>query len=212
VTPDHLLARVLGALEGIGLVFLALGSVLVPVLAGWLGVELALVAVALLIPAGVAAAWLALAHIDGHAHVPLREIALLGRNPVFAPLPAPQLEWVARRTRWVTVRTGEALIREGEAGDRFYVLESGELRVTIGGAFLRTTDGPGEGIGEIALLRGVPRTATVVATEPCVLLALERGDFLTAVTGHETAHELVEATAAGRAMAPPDAVQDAGEP
>ena len=102
VTPDRLLARVLGALEGIGLVFLAIGSVMVPVLAGWMGVETALVVVALLIPAGVAIAWVSLLHIDGHAHVPVRELAVLRLNPIFAPLPAPQLEAVARRTRWVT--------------------------------------------------------------------------------------------------------------
>ena len=89
-------------------------------------------------------------------------------------------------------------------GDRFYVLESGELRVTIKGGFLRVTDGPGEGIGEIALVRNVPRTATVTATVPCVLLALERDDFLTVVTGHDASHRLAEETAAGRAMSAPD--------
>jgi MFS family permease len=204
VTPDRLLARVLGALEGIGLVFLSIGSVMVPVLAGWVGVESALVVVALLIPVGVAIAWVSLLHIDGHAHVPVRELGVLRLNPIFVPLPAPQLEAVARRTRWVTLRTGEVLIREGDAGDRFYVLESGELRVTIKGAFLRVTDGPGEGIGEIALMSNVPRTATVTATVPCVLLALERDDFLTVVTGHDASHRLAEETAAGRAMSAPD--------
>ena len=208
VTPDRLLARVLGALEGIGLLFLALGSVLVPVLAGWLGIQGALVIVALLLPVSVAVAWLPLRQIDSRVLVPIRELALLRRTPIFAPLPAPQLEAVARRTRWVTTRTGEVLIREGDEGDHYYILESGRLMVTIGGSFLRHTDGPGEGIGEIALLHGVRRSATVTAVEPCVLLTLERADFLEAVTGHEAVHLLVAQAAVSRAMAPTDGGAD----
>jgi MFS family permease len=204
VTPDRLLARVLGALEAIGLVFLAIGSVAVPVLAGWVGVELALVAVALAIPVAVAVMWVSLVHIDDHAHVPVRQLAVLRRNAIFAPLPAPQLEAVARRTRWISIDAGATLIREGEPGDRYYALESGSLRVTIDGALVRTLDEPGDGMGEIALLRGVPRTATVVATAPCVLLALDRADFLAAVTGHEDAHRLAHREADERASTMPE--------
>ncbi|MCJ7710048.1 MAG: MFS transporter [Chloroflexi bacterium] len=203
VTPDRMLARVLGALEGIGLFFLALGSVLVPLLAAWLGIQAALVIIAFLLPISVAVTWLPLRHIDNRVHIPVRELALLRRTQVFAPLPAPQLESVARRTRWVTVRTGDVLIREGDQGDHYYILESGRLRVTKGGEFLRNTDGPGEGLGEIALLHGVRRTASVTAVEPCVLLTLERAGFLEAVTGHEVAHGLATQVAAGRAMTPP---------
>jgi MFS family permease len=187
VTPDRLLARVLAALEGIGLLCLALGSVAVPVLAGAFGVIGALVVVALLLPAAVAAAWIPLRRIDRHAHVPLRELALLRRNPIFASLPAPQLETVARRARWITPLPGEAVIREGDPGDRFYVLESGALEVTQGGTWLRRLVDPGSGAGEIALLRDVARTATVTVDGPTVLLGLDRADFLAGVTGHDAA-------------------------
>ena len=92
---------------------------------------------------------------------------------------------------------------EGEAGDRYYVLESGRLRVTIDGREVRVVDQAGTGMGEIALLHNVRRTATLTAVTPCVLLALERSDFLEAVTGHEATHAVVRETAAGHTMGPP---------
>jgi hypothetical protein len=201
VTADHMLARILGALEGIGLVCLAIGSVLVPILVARLGISGALIVTGLLLPASVAIGWWELLAIDRRVQVPVRELALLQQTPVFVALPGPQLEAAARRTRWATIEPGEVLIREGDEGDRYYVLESGQFRVTIGGRFVRTIDEAGEGIGEIALLRDVRRTATVTAVTPCVLLTLERADFLEAVTGHQAVRYAAEQTAAGRAMA-----------
>ena len=75
-----------------------------------------------------------------------------------------------------------ALIHEGEEGDRFYLIASGRLTATFQGAVLSQM-GPGDPFGEIALLRDVPRTATVTADEASVLLALDRAAFLEAVTG-----------------------------
>ncbi len=79
---------------------------------------------------------------------------------------------------------GAVVIREGDPGDRFYILESGAVRVTRGGVAVRRLDAPGDAFGEIALLRDVPRTATVGADEPTVLLVLGRDAFLAAVTGY----------------------------
>jgi MFS family permease len=200
VTPDRLLARVLGALEGIGLVCLAIGSVAVPVLVGLVGIPGTLAVVGLLLPASVAIGWLPLLSIDRRVQVPVRELGLLQLTAVFAPLPAPQLESAARRTRWVTAEPGRVIIREGDEGDRFYVLESGRLRVSIEGRHVRTLETAGASVGEIALLRDVPRTATVVAETACVLLALDRADFLEAVTGHEASRDAAELQA-GRHIA-----------
>ena len=83
----------------------------------------------------------------------------------------------------VGLAAGEVLIREGEPGDRFYAIADGRLDVTIGGAPV-ATNVRGDGIGEIALLYSVPRTATVTAVSPATVLALSREDFLTAVAGH----------------------------
>ena len=198
VTPDRQLARVLGALEGIGLVFLSLGSLIAPHLAARAGTMGALAVVGLLLPVAVLASWLALSDIDRHVNVPVRAIALMARNAVLAPLRGPQLEAVARKARWMTASAGEVLIREGDVGDRYFVLETGEFRVEQGGMVVGRLAGVGEGVGEIALLHGVRRTATVVAGTPSVLLTLERADFLQAVTGHSEAQGAATAVADAR--------------
>jgi len=134
----------------------------------------------------------------------VRELALLQHAPLFAPLAPPQLETVASRTRWVTAEPGEVLMREGDQGDRYLVLESGRLHVTIRGRPVNDVVERGDGVGEIALLRNVPRTATVTAAGASVLLALERHDFLEAVTGHEQAGLLAEAAASERLLRVPE--------
>jgi len=68
-------------------------------------------------------------------------------------------------------------------GRHFYVIAAGRAVVELDEGATREL-GPGEFFGEIALLRDVPRTATVRAVEPLELYALERDEFLTAVTGH----------------------------
>jgi CRP-like cAMP-binding protein len=77
------------------------------------------------------------------------------------------------------------LFNAGDPGDRYYVVEAGTLGVDLAGG--TKAEGPGRGVGEIALLRDVPRTATVRALTDTDLLALERDDFLGAVTGHAPA-------------------------
>ena len=86
----------------------------------------------------------------------------------------------------VHVPAGRLLFQAGDAGDRFYVIESGELAVDL--ATGTKTEGPGRWVGEIALLRDVPRTASVRAATDTELLALERDEFLGAVTGHASAN------------------------
>jgi MFS family permease len=198
VTADRMLARVLGALEGIGIVGLAIGSITAPLIVAVVGIEPALVVVGLLLPVGVLLSWSGLRAIDGTALVPTRALDLLRSGALFAPLAPPQLETVGRRARWVTVEPGQVVIREGDPGDAYYVLESGELSVSQGAAHLRNMKERGEGFGEIALLRNVPRTATVTAVRSSVLLMLGRADFLEAVTGHPQAHDAAHRVAAER--------------
>lgn len=75
----------------------------------------------------------------------------------------------------MTFAPGGCVMWEGEAGDRFYVVRTGELRLTAGGRDVAVV-GPGGFVGEIALLRDVPRTATVTALGEASLYALERDD------------------------------------
>ncbi len=197
---DAVLSRVFGLQEGLAMAGLALGSVLVPVFVLVGGLVPAVVAIAAILPLVVLLAWRRLTDLDRRSVVPTRALALLRRTAVFAPLPSPQLEAVARRAVWTTVPAGTVVIREGDAGDRFFVLAGGGVRVDRGGLELRTIEAPGEGFGEIALLRGVPRTATVTALVDSELLAIDRAAFLAAVTGHPDAFAAAEREAAARRL------------
>jgi CRP-like cAMP-binding protein len=95
------------------------------------------------------------------------------------------------------VGSGKVLIRQGDVGDLFYVIVQGEAEVIRDGKHLRNL-GPGAYVGEIALLRDVPRTATVVAKTPLRLLALQREPFLLAVTGHPQSVRVANAVADAR--------------
>jgi MFS family permease len=197
---DEVLSRVFGLQDGLAMAGLAAGSILVPVLAQVAGLVGAVVGIAALLPVLVGLGWTRLAQLDRRIVVPVREIALLRRTTLFRPLPGPQLEAAARRAVWFTLPAGAALIREGEPGDRFYVLASGRLRVEREGRHLRDIDAVGEGIGEIALLQGVPRTATVTTTADSTVLAIDRATFLLAVTGHPDAFAAAQRQVAARAM------------
>ena len=195
---DEILARVFGLQEGLGMAGLAAGAVLVPFLVGVFGLVGAVVAVGAILPVFVALRWPRLSDLERGAGVPAREISLLRAGTIFRPLPAPALEAVARRAVWVDVSDGERLITQGDPGDRFYVLAAGSLRVERDGTWLRDVTEPGEGVGEIAILRDVPRTASVFANRPSTLLAIDRAPFLAAVTGHPDAHAAADAVVAAR--------------
>ncbi len=184
---DEVLARVFGLQEGLAMAGLAVGAFLVPVFVSLVGLLGAIVLAAALLPVAVGLTWSRLAALDRRAVAPVRELEMLRRTTLFRPLPIPQLEAVARRASWVTAPAGQVIIRKGEPGDRFYVLASGAVKVERDGALLRELTSPGDGFGEIALLRDVPRTATVTATTDTELLVIERGPFLAAVTGHPDA-------------------------
>jgi CRP-like cAMP-binding protein len=81
------------------------------------------------------------------------------------------------------VPAGQAVFRQGDPADRFYVIELGAADV-VGDGRLVTTLGPEDGFGEIALLRSVPRTATVRAATDLELQALRCDRFLPVVTGY----------------------------
>ncbi|HYX89169.1 MAG TPA: cyclic nucleotide-binding domain-containing protein, partial [Gaiellaceae bacterium] len=122
----------------------------------------------------------------------LRELELLRGIPIFAPLAPPVLEHLASQVVPVHASAGEAIVRQGELGDRFYVVAGGEIEIAVDSGPPRV-EGPGSYFGEIALLRDVPRTATVRARTDVELYALERDDFLAAVTGHAGSTEAADA-------------------
>jgi CRP-like cAMP-binding protein len=95
------------------------------------------------------------------------------------------------------VAAGVEIVHEGDPGDHFYLVEDGEFEVMHGPAVVNRLKA-GDHFGEIALLRGAPRSATVRAVTPSRLLRLESGDFLAAVTQHAASSDRLESIVAAR--------------
>ena len=181
--PPNVLGQVFALLESLMGVGLTFGAIFVPALVGLSGAPAALIGTAVLLLVIVAVVWRRLRSIDGAADVPQVQIQLLRLVPIFAPLPAPELEGLARALEPVHVTAGTTVIREGDAGDRFYAIATGELQVTKGGREVSTLR-RGDGCGEIALIEDVPRTATVTARTDAELFSLTKEPFILALTGH----------------------------
>jgi MFS family permease len=181
IVPEGTMARVFGAMESAVIGGMALGALLMPALINTIGLRWGLAVVGSGVSALVVVGMPGLHKIDV-ATQPPSSLGLLRGVPLLALLPEPTLEALARSTVRVEAEPGEVVIREGEPGELFYVIESGEVEVTKEGRHV-TTLGPGDYVGEIALLRDVPRTASVTATTATVFQALDRGTFVPAVTG-----------------------------
>jgi len=181
--PDEVRARVFGVLESVFLATIGIGAIIAPVLTAALGPRGALIAAGGGLSVIVLLFWRRLGTIDAPALVPESELALLRSIPIFAPLPQVTLEQLASLLSRMRVAAGDVVFRQGDHGDRFYVIAAGEVNVAPEG-LLPVMLGPGDYFGEIALLRDVPRTATVWARTDAELYALERGVFIAAVTGH----------------------------
>jgi MFS family permease len=195
--PPEVLGRVFGVLESLVVGTLGLGAIIAPLLVSLFGVRWALVATGLLLPVLALASWARLRTIDERAVVPEHELERLRVLPLFAPLPPATLEHLARSLVRVPAAPGTEVVRQGEVGDRFYLVDEGELDVTIDGEAVSKL-APGDHFGEIALLRDVPRTATVTARTDAELLALEREEFVSAVSGHPASREAADAVVAAR--------------
>jgi MFS family permease len=194
--PDEVLARVFGAVQGLWVATIGIGAIVAPLLIAALDVRGALIATGALLPILATVLRRRLSELDA-VPVPERELALLRGIDLFAPLPAPTLESLAGALVPVRVAAGEELFRQGDIGDRYYIVAEGEVDIVADGRVVAVT-GPGGYFGEIALLRDIPRTATVRAKGDVELRALDRDDFLGAVTGHAASAEAADSVIATR--------------
>ena len=201
VVPDHLMARVMGVVETTFIVSIGLGALAAPPVIDALGGEAALLATGVLLPALTLVSWAALHRADVGAEPPADELDLLRSISIFRPLPLATAEVLAARLVHVDAAPGEHVVREGEPARRFYVISEGDFDVTVEGRHARDLRA-GDFFGEIALLRDVPRTATVTAAaDGGRLLALERDDFLSAITGSSRSREAADSVAGARLAA-----------
>jgi MFS family permease len=194
--PDDVLARVFGAVQGLWVGTLGVGAIVAPLLIAALDIRGALIVTGALLPILATLLRRRLSALDA-VPVPERELQLLRGIEIFSPLPPPVLESLAGALVPVRVEAGREVFRQGDLGDRYYIVADGEVEIVADGRVVAVT-GPGGFFGEIALLRGVPRTATVRAKTDVELRALERDDFIAAVTGHATSAEAADAVIATR--------------
>ena len=189
--PNESRATLLAAQEGAVTAALALGAVAASLLVDSAGTASALV-IAGLVPAVLAAAsWPVIRRADRESVVPERDRRLLQSVPMFRPLPLTAIEELAASLDRRPIAAGEAAVREGDPGDAFYIIDQGRFEAVVDGRATREL-GPGDSFGEIALVRSVPRTATVRAIDDGVLVEVGRDDFLAAVTGHGEASRIAE--------------------
>lgn len=183
MAPDEVLARVFGVLESLVAIFIGIGAVVASLLVEWFGVPAALIAIGLVCPVLAILSLRRLRGMDRTVDVLDDDIGLLQRVPMFRTLPLPSIEQLARGLEPLGVPAGAAVFTQGEVGDRYYVIETGEADV-VGDGRVVATLGPGEGFGEIALLRRTRRTASVVASSDLALRALGSERFLPVVLGY----------------------------
>jgi MFS family permease len=194
---DRMLVGVFGLLESTMSAGMAFGAVLAPVLISLAGAPGAFVVVGLLLPVAALVCVRGLQRADTRSQVAPEDVTRLMGVPFLKFLTPLVVERLVREQGRLSVSAGAWLVREGETGDAFYVVESGRLEVIRAGAVIREL-GPGDWFGEVALLRDVPRTASIRSLSDVALCVLGRDAFLAAVTGAPRSMEAAHSEASAR--------------
>ena len=194
---DDVMSRVFGILQGLTMGSTALGALAVPLLVQLVGERGAFAVAGVSLPLAFLVLGRAILAADRLDPVRAAELRLLRGVPMLGPLSAPVLERLAGSSVHVAFAAGATIIRTGDPGDRFYVVEDGRLEVEVDGWRVRDL-APGEGFGEIALIRDTPRTATIRSISDARLLAIDREPFLAALTGQPRSRTVASDLAARR--------------
>jgi MFS family permease len=190
--PNEARVGLMGLLDSGAAASAAIGGVLASALLGLLGVQGALVVAGAILPVTAAISLPLLRAAEARVTSHETEARLLRLDALLSGLSLSIVEELAAIVEPIRFKDGEALIREGEAGANYLIVADGEVEVSRAGRPLRRL-GPGHGVGEISLLRDVPRTATVRAVGPVSAYALGREPFLAAITGHSSVRTTAEA-------------------
>jgi MFS family permease len=196
-TPELLVSRVFGVIGSVGLISVALGALVAPGILALVGSRGTLIFTGAVLPAVALPSWRALTRIDREVALPSERLALLRAIPIFSPLPEPVLDRLAAELVPTHFPAGSTIFRRGDEGDRFYVIDEGAVEVHVDSA-APVELGRGEFFGEIALLRDVPRTATVTAAKDTKLFALNWDAFVPAVTGYDRSRRAADVVIGSR--------------
>jgi MFS family permease len=200
LVPEDLLARLFGVKASLTALAGAVGAFITPFAINVLGIRGALIVLGLVAPAAVLLSWRRLRAVDLGIEHRDKEIEVLTSVPMFRPLPIPAIDSVALNVANVNVAPGEEIFRQGDEADCFHVIEDGEADVIGDGRLIRRLRS-GDGFGEIALLQGTFRTATVRARTPLRLYRLDRRLFRSAVRGYDSSSREADALVLGRLSA-----------
>jgi MFS family permease len=170
---------VMEALLGVGLLT---GSLVAPALVAALDIRGALVVAGAVLPLLAILTWRPIRHGATQATFQEERLALLRRNQLFAPLPLTALDRLAESMQPVSFEPEDVLMRKGEPGEHYVLIADGTVDVRDDDLMLRTCEA-GEGVGEIALIRRVPRTATVTALTRVEAYEIDGATFLAALAG-----------------------------
>jgi hypothetical protein len=174
--------RILVALEGFAEATIGIGALVASVAVDTVGVRPATVASGIIVAAATAVVAVPLLRWAQTIPLPGPELDLVRETPLFAGLPLDVIEELAGLLVPMGYRPGDRIITEGDVGDALYLIADGSVDVRVGTHHVATL-GPGAAVGEIALLRRVPRTATVEAHDPVIAYRLDAASFVAAVTG-----------------------------
>src|SRR6516165_10241441 len=200
VIPCRLIGRALGMRRAVLLLSMGLGSVVAPLMIHAWGARGALIATGLLLVVIVALSVPSLTAIDHRISEPGPHLALLRQVSFFGPLPFAIVEHLASELQSAIYEPGQVIIQDGQPGDLFYMIADGRARVCKDDKELRQMRA-GDSFGEIALLRQIPRTATVIAMSRLQARILTREEFLAAVTGNAASAEGADEVASTRLRA-----------
>ena len=175
-------APVFSVFEGVVGAGAVTGSLLAPLLLAAFGARGALGVTGAILPIVALVIYSRIGRTDEVSVVHEPTLQLLREVPVFAELPLTAFERLAGGLEPITFAAGETIMREGEPGDRFVVIDTGEVEVTAEGRPMHRL-GHGAGLGEISLLRRSPRTATVTALTPVTAYGIACYAFVAAVSG-----------------------------
>jgi hypothetical protein len=197
LVPCDVMARVYGVEETLTIAAMALGSIVASALVQLGGQRGALAVTGSLLPVLALLMWARLRRFDEHVETDDAVFELVRGVPAFSSLPVASVETLASRSRRIRFEPGVDIVRQGEPGSAFFVIEDGEVDVFEHEVHKRV-ERPGEHFGEIALLRDVPRTATVRAKGSVGLLVLDRAEFLAAVGAYARTRSTLDHVATSR--------------